>query len=206
MPYRDPSRRRVYQNARYRAKVAASAPAPLPPSVPVNDAAETFFSWAESTLIVPTGPMRGQPFRIPEWQREYVREALADGVREAGLSVARKNGKSGLIAALALAYLCGPLNAEYWRGLVVSLTGGLAKELRDAVQFTAEASGLGKSITRLQVSGSRAHRGAARLAAGHPGSPIGQPAMPSAVTLPSLTSPGSCRKRSGRYGRRSRRL
>ena len=97
--------------------------------------------------MVPTGPLRGQPFRIPDWQRDYAREALAAGVREAGLSVARKNGKSGLIAALALAFLCGPLNVEHWRGLVISLTGGLAKELRDAVQFTAEASGLGKAIT-----------------------------------------------------------
>ena len=122
--------------------------------------------------MVPTGPLRGQPFRIPEWQREYVRVALADGVREAGLSVARKNGKSGASSRrLALAHLCGPLNAEYWRGLVVSLTGGLAKELRDAVQFTAEASGLAdRSITCVQVTGSGAHRGAQRgRSPGHTG-------------------------------------
>ena len=59
-----------------------------------------------------------------------------------GLSIARKNGKSGLVAALVLAYLVGPLNAEHWRGLVVSLTGQLAKELRDAVDLTADISGL----------------------------------------------------------------
>ena len=41
------------------------------------------------------------------------------------ISVARKNGKSGLIAALALAYLVGPLNATLWRGIVVSLDGPL---------------------------------------------------------------------------------
>ena len=63
-------------------------------------------------------------------------------MREAGLSVARKNGKSGLIAALLLAYLCGPLNRPLWRGIVVSLTGALAGELRDAIQQTAEISGL----------------------------------------------------------------
>ena len=145
MPYKDAETRRRYQRERYHHR--KGSPVPLPPSAPPADAADAFIAWAESTLVVLTGPMRGQPFRIPEWQREYVREALADAVREAGLSVARKNGKSGLIAALALAFLCGPLNAEYWRGLVISLTGGLAKELRDAVQFTAEASGLGKSIT-----------------------------------------------------------
>ena len=53
-----------------------------------------------------------------------------------------KNGKSGLIAALALAYLVGPLNATLWRGIVVSLTGILAGELRDAIELTANASGL----------------------------------------------------------------
>ena len=56
--------------------------------------------------------------------------------------MARKNGKSGLIAALLLAYLVGPLNQPEWRGLVVSLTGALAAELRDAITATAEASGL----------------------------------------------------------------
>ena len=150
MPYKDDNAKRLYQRElmrKRRAAAKAGAAVAVSPSAPASNPALAFVEWAESTLIVPTGPKRGQPFRIPEWQREYVRQALADGVREAGLSVARKNGKSGLIAALALAYLAGPLNAEYWRGLVVSLTGGLAKELRDAVQFTAEASGVGKSIT-----------------------------------------------------------
>ena len=146
MPYKDAQARRDYQNRRYRSKVAASAPAPLPPSVVVNDAAEAFFAWAESTLRVPFGMLRGRPFRIPDWQRRYIREALAPGVREAGLSIARKNGKSGLVAALVLAYLVGPLNVEHWRGLVVSLTGALATELRTAVALTAEASGLADRI------------------------------------------------------------
>ena len=69
---------------------------------------------------------------------------MADGILEAGLSVARKNGKSGLIACVLLAYLDGegPLNFPMWRGAVASLTGQLAKELRDAVEQTALISGL----------------------------------------------------------------
>ena len=102
--------------------------------------------WAESTLIVPTGPLRGQPFRLAAWQREFLADALAPGIRESGLSVSRKNGKSGLIAALLLAYLCGPLNGPYWRGIVVSLTGGLAAELRDAIEQCAEMSGLAQHL------------------------------------------------------------
>ena len=63
------------------------------------------------------------------------------------MSVARKNGKSGLVAALLLAYLCGPLNASNWRGVVVSETGALAAELREAIRQTAESSGLSDRLT-----------------------------------------------------------
>ena len=99
--------------------------------------------WIEGNLKVPTGPLAGQPFRVPDWQREWIAGALADGKREAGLSVARKNGKSGIIGAVVLAALAGPLNRAGWRGIVTSLRGNLAKELRDAIYATARASGIG---------------------------------------------------------------
>ena len=98
-----------------------------------------FFAWAADKLRVPSGPLQGEPFLIDGWQQEFLREA--HGSRESGLSVARKNGKSGLIAAYLLGHLVGPLNRPDWRGVVVSLTGELAKELRLAIVLTAEASG-----------------------------------------------------------------
>ncbi|MEM7026281.1 MAG: hypothetical protein AAF637_27445, partial [Pseudomonadota bacterium] len=106
-----------------------------------------FFEWAERTLVVPVGLLARQPFRIPQWQRDFIDGATADGIREAGLSVARKNGKSGLIAAYVLGHLCGPLNVENWRCLVTSMTGNLAKELRQQIQEIAEASGLAGQIS-----------------------------------------------------------
>ena len=81
-----------------------------PESYPDGSLGDVVADWAESRLVVPTGPLRGQPFKIAEWQRRFLVDALGSGIREAGLSVARKNGKSGLIAALLLAYLVGPLN------------------------------------------------------------------------------------------------
>ena len=81
-----------------------------PESYPEGSLGDVVADWAESRLVVPTGPLRGQPFKIAEWQRRFLVDALGSGIREAGLSVARKNGKSGLIAALLLAYLVGPLN------------------------------------------------------------------------------------------------
>ena len=130
---------------------------------PVANAGEMVAEWATATLRVPSGPLRGRPFHIDGWQREWLTAALGPGVREAGLSVARKNGKSGLVAALALAYLVGPLNQPEWRGLVVSLTGHLAGELRDAIASTAEASGLVLGVKKAPPPGEITGANGARL-------------------------------------------
>ena len=60
--------------------------------------------------------------------------------------MSRKNGKTGLIAALCLGYLIGPLRFPLWRGIAVSLTGVLAGELRRAIIEISEASGLSDQI------------------------------------------------------------
>lgn len=118
--------------------VPDAAPPPEPPEKPV----EAFVEWAESSLRVPTGPLASRSFAIPDWQADFLELATAPGIVEAGLSVARKNGKSGLIAAWLLAHLAGPLTRKGWRAVVVSLTGVLAKELKDAMEGTAIASGI----------------------------------------------------------------
>lgn len=143
-----PKRNRAEYMRDYRARKRAESSPPMPVRADSSeDAGDVVAEWAESTLRVPTGPLRGQPYRLDSWQREWLSAALAPGIREAGLSVARKNGKSGLVAALLLCYLCGPLNAPNWRGVVVSLTGALAAELREAIRQTAEISGLSDRLT-----------------------------------------------------------
>ena len=67
--------------------------------------------WIEWALVVPSGPLAGKPFKLGGWQRRFIKGLLQDEISEAGLSVGRKNGKSGLIAALILAYICGPLRS-----------------------------------------------------------------------------------------------
>ena len=147
MPYRDPNAARLAsreRQRRYRARQKAQrAAVTLPAARPAPaDPAGAVAAWARTTLKVPTGPLRGQPFEIDPWQLDFLRDALAPGVREAGLSVARKNGKSGVIAAVLLAHLAGPLNRPEWRSIVVSMTGELAKELRHAIDLTAATAGL----------------------------------------------------------------
>jgi phage terminase large subunit-like protein len=77
------------------------------------------------SLTVTAGDDAGKQFRLREWQKEILRRVYDpkadDGrrlARTALLTVGRKNGKSGLVAALALAHLCGP-EAEQ-RGQVYS--------------------------------------------------------------------------------------
>ena len=79
----------------YRARKRAAR---HPPATPVpqaaSDPAAAVAAWATATLQVPAGLLRGQPFALADWQVDWLRGALAPGIREAGLSVARKNGKA----------------------------------------------------------------------------------------------------------------
>ncbi len=143
-------RRRDAQIERLRAELAAFTKAPdldLPDDpVDLADAGDVIAEWTERTLIVPTGRLAGQPFRLDGWQIDFLREAFAPGQRECALCCGRKNGKSGLIAASGLCFLCGPCNRPNWRAVCVSLTGALAGELRRQIVEISAASGLDESI------------------------------------------------------------
>ena len=59
-------------------------------------------------LRLTQGRFAGQPFLLHCWEKRFIRGAFGtDG--DAGLSVARGNGKSTLIAAICCAALDGPL-------------------------------------------------------------------------------------------------
>jgi phage terminase large subunit-like protein len=70
-------------------------------------------------LIVPSGEGQGGRFRLREWQKKFIRDIYephgSNGlrrVRRAILSIARKNGKTALIAALVLVHLVGPESVQ----------------------------------------------------------------------------------------------
>lgn len=65
----------------------------------------------ETYCRVPEGRGVGQPMRLMPWQRDFLVAVFDNpaGTRRAILSIARKNGKSALVAALLLAYTIGPL-------------------------------------------------------------------------------------------------
>ncbi len=79
-----------------------------------RERSKEFFEFIEE-LKIPSGVGQGEPFRLRPWQKRFIDKVYGPEtkkgkrvVSQAILSVARKNGKTSLIAALVLAHLCGP--------------------------------------------------------------------------------------------------
>ena len=127
---------------------------------------------------VPEGSLVGQPLELAEFQRRFILEVYdnPDGTRKAFLSIARKNGKSGLIAAILLAHICGPeavQNSQIVSGamsrdqaaLVFALAAKMINQDQRLVEVTKVISsgkriiGLAKNVEykALAAEGSTAH-------------------------------------------------
>jgi phage terminase large subunit-like protein len=67
-------------------------------------------AFIERFCVVPEGKMVGKPLQLMPFQRKFILDVYDNPARtrRAYLSVARKNGKSGLIAAILLAHIVGP--------------------------------------------------------------------------------------------------
>jgi phage terminase large subunit-like protein len=71
-------------------------------------------AFIEKYCRVPEGSLVGQPIKLAPFQRDFIL-AVYDNprcTRRAYLSIARKNGKTALIACLLLAHLVGPVAVE----------------------------------------------------------------------------------------------
>lgn len=105
----------------------------------------------------PEGSMVGQPIKLAPFQREFILAVYdnPEGTRRAYLAIARKNGKSALIACLLLAHLVGPeakLNSQLVSGArsrdQAALVFNLASKM---VQLSDELS----KLVRIVPSGKR---------------------------------------------------
>src|SRR5690625_1094506 len=72
--------------------------------------AERTMRFAEKYLKVPEGANVGAPLRFEKFQEQFIVAILDNpaGTRRAYLSVARKNGKSAVVACILLSFLVGP--------------------------------------------------------------------------------------------------
>ena len=127
---------------------------------------------------VPEGAQVGKPLKLAEFQKKFIMEIYDNphGTRKAFLSIARKNGKSGLIAAILLAHICGPeavQNSQIVSGamsrdqaaLVFALAAKMINQDQRLVEVTRVISsgkrilGLAKNVEykALAAEGSTAH-------------------------------------------------
>lgn len=82
---------------------------------------ERVIAFIHRFCVVPEGKLVGQPMKLEPFQQRFIKEVYDNpaGTRRGILSIARKNGKSGLIAAMVLAHIVGPearLNAQIVSG------------------------------------------------------------------------------------------
>jgi phage terminase large subunit-like protein len=71
---------------------------------------EKVIQFIHAYCLVPEGKLVGQPIKLEPFQQRFILEVYDNphGTRRGILSIARKNGKTAIIAALLLAHLVGP--------------------------------------------------------------------------------------------------
>lgn len=81
---------------------------------------ERVIAFVERYCLVPEGTLLGKPVKLLPFQRRFILAVYDNpvGTSRAYLSIARKNGKTGLIACLLLAHIVGP--EAYQNGRIVS--------------------------------------------------------------------------------------
>lgn len=70
--------------------------------------AERNIEWIERYCRIPEGKHVGQPVRLTEHQKEWIRTIYGSPTRRFIVSMARKNAKTALAAFLLLLHTCGP--------------------------------------------------------------------------------------------------
>ena len=71
---------------------------------------DNVIKFVERYCVTPEGAHVGKPIKLAPFQKKFIK-AIYDneaGTRRAILGIARKNGKSALIAGIMLAHICGP--------------------------------------------------------------------------------------------------
>lgn len=84
-----------------------------------SDPAEIALAFLE-TLTVPEGPLAGQPLKLAEFQRQFVRGSMAPDVMVGVLSIGRGNSKTATAAGLALGHVMGVWDSQPKREILLA--------------------------------------------------------------------------------------
>lgn len=118
---------------------------------------ERVIGFIEKYCISPEGDHIGKPLKLEPFQKKFILEIYdnPNGTHSAYLSIARKNGKTALIAAILLAHLCGHeavQNSQIVSGAQSKDQAAVVFELaRKMVELSPELS----KVVRIQPSGKR---------------------------------------------------
>jgi phage terminase large subunit-like protein len=118
---------------------------------------ERVIAFIESFCIVPEGDGVGAMMKLSKFQHDFILDIYDNphGTHTAILSIARKNGKTGLIAAILLAHICGPearQNSQIVSGAQSKDQAAVVFELaRKMVELSPALS----KVVRVQPSGKR---------------------------------------------------
>jgi phage terminase large subunit-like protein len=74
--------------------------------------ANKVIAFVEGFCVIPEGNLVGQPMKLAPFQKKFIKDVYRKGVNRGYLSLARKNGKTALIAALLLAHIDGPVAVQ----------------------------------------------------------------------------------------------
>ena len=96
---------------------------------------ERVSAWIEANLVVPVGDGAGRPFKVMPWQRDALRFLDDDDCVTAAISVSRANGKTSLLAALAVASLkCPEFIVPRSECVIVAPSFGVGRECFQAAR------------------------------------------------------------------------
>lgn len=101
--------------------VKSSARAPKPKTPKQMTRGERVIAFIERFCLVPEGKDVGKPIVLEPFQKKFILDVYDNphGTRRAYLSIARKNGKTAIIAGICLAHILGPeaqLNSQIISG------------------------------------------------------------------------------------------
>lgn len=118
----------------------------------VKTRGERVIAFVERYCLVPSGSKAGKPIKLEKFQKDFILAVYDNkhGTSRAYLSIARKNGKTAIIACLLLAHLVGPeakLNSQIISGAMSREQAGIVFDLASKmVMLSAELSEIVKII------------------------------------------------------------
>ena len=98
--------------------------------------------------LVPEGTLLGKPVELLDFQKRFIKAVYDNPARtsRAHLSIARKNGKTGLIACLLLAHIVGP--EAYQNGRIV-LGARSRKQAAEVFKYAAKMVMMSPELSKL---------------------------------------------------------